>query len=167
LLFVFGVGGLLIVLLMSRGVGKGPYASKVKMWESLMKRFKKNRPIAIGGTIEKHGGRMVRNMVSSGGNAAYFSAWEPAVDIYQCRNRLVVCIDVSGVVQENVRLSLRGRQLVISGKRVCAINDITEVHQLENEYGCFERLIDLPVAVDTSSMSAETNDGFLIVRLAT
>lgn len=131
-----------------------------------MDRFKKNRPSSIEGIIEKKFGRIMRNMSFPGKNAAYFSAWEPAVDIYQSGKNLVLYIDVSGVPQDKINFSLEERKLIISGERVCAVKEITEVHQLENEYGSFERLIDLPIAVDSSSLSMENTNGFLVIHLA-
>jgi len=130
-----------------------------------MNRFKKNRPSVIEGIIEKQCGRMMRNMSSPGRNTSYFSAWEPAVDVYQSDNNLIIYIDVSGVPEAAVKFVVEERRLIISGERQCTVDNITEVHQLENEYGPFERIIELPIMVDRSSITSENSNGFLVVHL--
>ena len=131
-----------------------------------MDQFKKNRPSATAGIIEKKFGRIMRNMSFPAKNASYFSAWEPAVDIYQSEKELVLYIDVSGVPVDEVELIVEEKRLVLSGKRQCVVTEITKVHQLENEYGPFERIVELPVLVVISSMRAQNSNGFLVVRLA-
>lgn len=130
-----------------------------------MDRFKKNRPSAIEGIIENKFGRMMRNMSFPGKNSSYFSAWEPSVDIYQLEDQLILYMDVSGVPADEIKVVAESQKLVISGKRRCTVTGITAVHQLENEYGPFRRVIDLPLFVDVDASTSENLDGFLVIYL--
>jgi HSP20 family protein len=92
--------------------------------------------------------------------------WLPPVDVFDCRGKLNVVVEVPGLSPESLRVSCRGGKLVISGERrerrppggagfLC----------LERAQGRFTRAIDLDLAVDLSGADAKLRDGLLIIAI--
>ena len=98
-------------------------------------------------------------------NKSPFSTWEPAVDVYELNNEYIVFMDVSGVDPDELSVVAESRKLHISGTRKSQLEGITCIHQLEIEYGPFERSIVLPHAIDVSKTSSSCKNGFLMVRM--
>jgi HSP20 family protein len=98
--------------------------------------------------------------------------WQPAADMCETEEALVVKAEIAGVQPEkiNVSLSADNRVLVISGVRA---EDEEErrarvrCYQLEIYYGPFERHITLPpdIPIDRDNISATYRNGVLTVRL--
>jgi HSP20 family molecular chaperone IbpA len=130
-----------------------------------MNRYKKSIPGAIDGIIEKRFGKIMRYMSSPDRNITYFSVWEPSIDIYQLEDKLILNMDISGVPADAITITAEPNQIVISGKRLCTVTGITTVHQLENEYGPFRRIIELPVMVDIDAFTSENINGFLVIEM--
>ena len=115
--------------------------------------------------MEKQLGRLMRNIGISRMNITSISEWEPPVDVYETENEVIVFMEISGIAPEKIKLAAEPRQLTISGERICPIEAITCIHQLEIEYGYFERSIHLPTAIDVNSTSSECKNGFLFIRM--
>ena len=93
-------------------------------------------------------------------------AWLPAIDVTAGEKEIVVRAEVPGVSPENIEVTVTGRVLTISGdKQAASENNEEDVHYAERRFGSFRRVIKLPTAVDTESITASHKDGVLEIRL--
>jgi HSP20 family protein len=94
------------------------------------------------------------------------SAWEPPVDMYETAQNVVVVAELAGVKQEEIRISVHAKTLIIRGGRTerQAGSDRT-YYQMEISTGPFERGVLLPIAVDAEKATASYNDGILEIVL--
>ncbi len=91
--------------------------------------------------------------------------WVVPMDISEGEEDLVVVAEVAGVDKEGLRVVLEGEWLQISGRRrVPFPTHARRFFQVEIEYGPFQRVVRLPVAVDPDSASALYEDGLLVIR---
>jgi HSP20 family protein len=92
----------------------------------------------------------------------------PAVDVYYAADppRAVVQADLAGIDPAHVALEVRGRELVIAGRRLPAPRDEQRVYQqLEIGSGAFRRVVALGADVDEERTHATYEDGMLVVEL--
>jgi len=92
--------------------------------------------------------------------------WSPAVDVFESRDRLVVVIEVPGLLPESLRVVFRERELVLAGERRARRTGAGSTFLcLERPHGRFERAIPLDVPVDVASARATLAGGVLTVTL--
>ena len=92
--------------------------------------------------------------------------WTPSMDISETKDSLVAKIEVPGLEQEDIQISLQENQLTIKGERKKETGEKEErYHRMERMYGSFIRSIRLPVAVDASKVTASFKNGLLTVTL--
>jgi HSP20 family protein len=93
--------------------------------------------------------------------------FSPAVDVYYTSGppRAWVRADLAGIDPAEVALEVRGRELVLTGRRRLEGGEHRVYQQLEIEHGPFRRVIALGVDVDPDAASAEYEDGILLVEL--
>jgi HSP20 family protein len=77
----------------------------------------------------------------------------------------VVRAELAGVDPDEVTLEVRGRELVISGRRAAERADERVYQQLEIQYGPFRRAVPLGADVDAEAADVRYEDGMLIVEL--
>jgi HSP20 family protein len=92
--------------------------------------------------------------------------WLPAVDMHETKDDLVLRMEVPGVREKDVTVSITGDLLTIKGERRWddESKDQKFLH-VERVYGHFERLIQLPMAVQPDKVRASYRDGVLEVTL--
>lgn len=103
----------------------------------------------------------------------HFSAtpcWSPAVNVYRCHDRYVVCVDLPGVPRSHISLQVEPRRVRIRGHRLPPEprdepRAPLQVLALEIDHGSFEREIRLPESVDPERATAEQRDGWLWIQL--
>ncbi len=94
------------------------------------------------------------------------SAWEPPIDMYETADNLVVVAELAGVNQEDVRISVHAKTLIIRGqRRERQAGSNRTYYQMEISTGPFERGVLLPVAVDAEQATASYDDGILQIVL--
>ena len=81
-----------------------------------------------------------------------------------------ICVDLAGVDRSQVDLTVEPERIVIRGTRDTpepshAEGGATRVLALEIDYGPFERVVELPAAVDVEQARAEQRNGFLWIEL--
>ena len=93
--------------------------------------------------------------------------FSPAVDVYYTADppRAVVRADLAGIDPQEIELQIRGRELVLSGRRRPQHGEERVYQQLEIEHGPFRRVVALGVDVDNDAASASYEDGILTVEL--
>jgi HSP20 family protein len=93
-------------------------------------------------------------------------SWMPAVDMHETKDDLVLRVEVPGVREKDVAVSITGDLLTIRGERRWEdeSKDQKFLH-VERVYGQFERMIQLPMAVQTDKVKASYRDGVLEIKL--
>lgn len=112
--------------------------------------------------------RLMENMFGpwSGQSASASPKFQPAADIYETPQALVIRMELAGLNKADIALTLHRQELVVGGRRRFPQTDhVQRFHRLEIEYGTFERRFQLPKAVDESLVEAEYSNGILIIKL--
>lgn len=92
--------------------------------------------------------------------------WQPDIDVYETESELVVRAEIAGIAGADLRVSIDGQQLRISGiRRAPERRDLRRLHQMEVATGPFERVVEIPMAFDRERVTAHLADGFLTVSL--
>lgn len=92
------------------------------------------------------------------------ASWKAPLAVWEDSERYYVEVELPGVSQENVDVTVHERQLVIRYQRPAP-----EGRQFlfnERPFGQFERRVALPDTVNVDSIEAELRDGVLCVKLA-
>jgi HSP20 family protein len=90
----------------------------------------------------------------------------PTVNIYDRGSSLVLRAEVPGVDIKDLELSVIDNTLTLKGERKEKdIGPNDQFHRRERLMGKFERIISLPVKVDTNTVKADYHDGVLTVDL--
>jgi len=92
--------------------------------------------------------------------------WEPLTDIYETEGSFVVKMELAGVKKEDVTIQLERDRLRIRGMRREGLPEkVRAYHQMEINYGRFERVLLLRAAVSRDDISACFEDGFLQITV--
>lgn len=92
--------------------------------------------------------------------------WQPDVDVFETAKSVVVRAELSGVRGDDLRVTVDGETLRISGVRLAPEPvDVQRLHQMEIATGPFERRLHIPIAFDRDGVTAHLADGFLTVTL--
>lgn len=89
--------------------------------------------------------------------------WSPATDIYETGTHLVMVMDLPGVAQEEIDLTLKEEYVIISGKKKTKEDETKNYHRVERASGDFERRFKLPVEIDSENINATFQNGVLTV----
>ncbi|MEW5767872.1 MAG: Hsp20/alpha crystallin family protein [bacterium] len=98
--------------------------------------------------------------------AGPINKWQPFADVYETETTIVVKVELAGVKREDIQLTLDRDRLILRGVR----RDISSekkkcYHQMEVNYGTFERVIPLTQAVRSDQIKANLEEGILEVVL--
>ena len=92
--------------------------------------------------------------------------WEPAVDVYETTEEIVVLVELAGMEQEEIEVEVSAKTLLVRGHRKDVKQGIRRsYYQMEVLWGPFERSIVLPMAVDASQTKAFYESGLLEIVL--
>ncbi len=92
--------------------------------------------------------------------------WVPAVDIYETEKEIVILVDVAGVNQDGLDITLHQDLIRIAGLREgWSGSEQKKFHQMEISYGTFERVLQLPVPVQSDGAMASYKNGLLCITL--
>lgn len=93
--------------------------------------------------------------------------WSPLSDVYETADELIVKMELAGVKRDNIGITLDGGRLTIRGLRQeAAPPETVAYHQMEINYGYFERVFHLRPGVAQEDISAHFEDGFLTIAVA-
>jgi HSP20 family protein len=95
-----------------------------------------------------------------------FGSFIPPVDIYEDAQRLVLRLEVPGILQDDMQINLENQTLTIKGERKLANDEKEEnFHRIERRYGSFVRSFTLPNTVEPESAQANYENGVLSLTL--
>lgn len=91
----------------------------------------------------------------------------PPVDVYEDEQNLVLKLEVPGVNEADINVSVENDTLTIQGERKFEKEEKEEnFHRIERRYGSFVRTFKLPNTVDAEKVEASYDKGILKVTLA-
>ncbi len=102
---------------------------------------------------------------SAFGYATRTSLFTPSVDVVAKEHELVFQIDVPGVKQESLEVTLENHVLSIKGSRKYEAGPTDRQMLLGRSYGEFALQYTLPETVDGEKLAAHLADGVLTVRV--
>jgi HSP20 family protein len=91
----------------------------------------------------------------------------PPVDIYEDEHNLVLKLEIPGVNEEDLQVSLENNILTVKGERKFEKEEREEnFHRIERRFGAFTRTFRMPNTVDGENTSASYDKGILKITLA-
>jgi len=93
-------------------------------------------------------------------------SFHPPMDIYETEDNLVVVMEIAGVRGEDIQVLFEKGLLAISGTRTeFSPSPKTQLHQMEIDYGYFERTLRVPFPLNVDEIKASYREGFLMVTV--
>ena len=92
--------------------------------------------------------------------------WAPALEVFEKEDKFVVKVELPGMKEEDIDISVKDDTLTIKGERKSEseVNE-EDYYCCERSYGSFFRSIALPSTVDAKKIEASYEDGVLEVSL--
>ena len=94
--------------------------------------------------------------------------WRPPTDVYETRDALIVTMELAGIREEDIEMTLFNDLLVVEGERPqppFTPLETPSCHQLGIKYGMFRSEVHLPAAVDQENVRADYTLGILRIIL--
>ena len=92
--------------------------------------------------------------------------WNPAVDLFQDKDNVIVKAELPGMKKEDIQVSLHDGVLSISGERKSEAKfEEAETYRTERFVGRFQRALTLPTQVNAAKVAAAYKDGVLTITL--
>ena len=91
--------------------------------------------------------------------------WVPPTDVFETEDQFVVQVEVAGVNQADLTVSLQDRRLIITGTRSDRGPSPRAYQQMQVRFGDFGTEVELPAPIDENGIEASYVDGFLRVVL--
>ncbi len=92
--------------------------------------------------------------------------WAPAIDVIEKEDKFLVKVELPGVKEEEVNVTVAGGTLTIEGEKK-ADSEVKKkgYYYRETSYGSFSRSITMPSTVDASKIKASYDKGVLEITL--
>ncbi|MCE1251969.1 MAG: Hsp20/alpha crystallin family protein [Anaerolineae bacterium] len=95
-----------------------------------------------------------------------FSGFMPSLDVNETDKDINVTIELPGLEDKDIQLSLENNVLTVSGEKKFEKQEKkNNFHRLERSYGSFSRQVALPCDVDEDRVSAVFKNGILNISL--
>ncbi len=92
--------------------------------------------------------------------------WVPPVDISEDENGVRLAVELPGLSRDDIQVTVEDHCLTISGERKFEHPAPREnMHRVERSYGKFARTFRLPPTIDAEKVSAEMNNGLMLIAL--
>jgi HSP20 family protein len=94
----------------------------------------------------------------------------PRIDVSETGKEMTLTVELPGVDEKDIDVSLSGKQLTIKGEKKSEQEEKKDeegrvFHRVERSYGAFQRTMTLPFDVEPEKVSAQFKDGVLTVTL--
>lgn len=94
------------------------------------------------------------------------ASFVPAADIYEDEKKIVLKLEVPGIDEKDLDVSVENNTLTVKGERKFEKEEKEEnFHRIERRYGSFFRAFTLPSTVDTEHVAASYHAGVLNLEL--
>ena len=95
------------------------------------------------------------------------TSFAPPVDIYEDEHNIILKIEVPGIDEKDIDVSVQNNTLTVHGERKIEKEEKEEnFRRVERQYGSFSRSFTLPSSVDPGQVSARCDKGVLNINLA-
>lgn len=92
--------------------------------------------------------------------------WQPAVDIYETADSIVIKAELPDVDQKDIDVRIEDNTLILRGERRHEDEVKKEnYHRIERYFGTFQRSFSLPTTVDQENVVAACDKGVLTITL--
>jgi len=93
--------------------------------------------------------------------------WQPAVDIYETGDYIVIKAEVPDVDRKDIEVLIQDNTLILKGERRHE-DDVKKesYHRIERYFGSFQRSFNLPATIKQDDVSAVCERGVLTVTLS-
>jgi HSP20 family protein len=92
--------------------------------------------------------------------------WRPPTDVFETENEVVILVEVAGMKQKDFSITLQDNILTIKGDRKeRSWSEKMTYRNMEINYGMFERNIYLPEDINPKEVSANYQDGYLVIKI--
>jgi HSP20 family protein len=92
--------------------------------------------------------------------------WSPQVDIYETQEAFIIITEMTGLKPDEIEIVVDRNHIKISGCRPQpVISPPLRVHQMEIDYGNFERAFHLPNPINPEAATATMEEGLLKIVL--
>ncbi len=156
-------------------------ASNIVPWSSRKKKVLLARQDPASGAIQRHVGRLFNEFLTSSIVPELISeplsslgdrltGFSPAVNVLKSANQLLVSVEVPGMDERDVEISLTTEGLSIRGERRAVFQlagpDGEQEEYVESLYGAFERIVPLSgLSVDEDRVEATSSKGVVTISL--
>jgi len=118
-------------------------------------------------TIQKFGFSPIDQVLDTfNGVAREGFSWEcfsPSADVAESADGYTIDLDLPGLTEKDVSVTLEGKHLTIKGERKVA--EGVQYTRRERGFGAFERVFHLPDDVDSARIEAKARNGVLSLTL--
>jgi HSP20 family protein len=98
--------------------------------------------------------------------ASTAKAWTPAIELKTTDTDVVVRVELPGIEAKDLDIQVAREAIAITGEhRMTAKTEERQFIRTEFRYGNFQRIVQLPVAVQNDQVNAEFKDGILTLTL--
>ena len=119
-------------------------------------------PLLEVARIQSEINRLFDNLLELGAEGAETGTWIPNVDVIENEESLVLRVELPGVEQADLSVSVHGGNVEICGvKHRLGGQDRAGTRIAERSYGTFRRIVHLGVPVNTRQAQAVLNNGLL------
>jgi len=92
--------------------------------------------------------------------------WSPAIDVTEEENKFLVKVELPGIKEEDVDVSVAGDMLTISGEKQKESETKKKgYYYRESSYGSFSRSVTMPSSVNAGKIEASYDKGVLEITL--
>ena len=92
--------------------------------------------------------------------------WKPEIDIKESDNLFQIKADIPGLTKKDIKISLKGDRLTISGERKkISDKENDHYHYRERSIGKFKRSFNLPESINKDKIQASFKNGILSIEL--
>jgi HSP20 family protein len=106
------------------------------------------------------------NLNNENESALTTASFVPAVDVYEDEKKVVLKLEVPGIAEKDLDVSVENNVLTVKGERKFSAEEKEEnFHRIERRYGSFYRAFTLPSTVDTETIDAKYDAGVLRLEL--
>ncbi|MEO0293100.1 MAG: Hsp20/alpha crystallin family protein [candidate division WOR-3 bacterium] len=110
---------------------------------------------------------LLNDFMNSVRGIPYKWGWHPLINIFEKEDSLIVLVEAAGVKCEDIKITIEGRILTISGKRKDPFSEENRrFFSMEIPFGSFERRIKLPYPItEPEKAMVRKEEGFIQIIL--
>jgi HSP20 family protein len=117
-------------------------------------------------TLQNRLNTLFGNLNNETESALTTASFVPAVDVYEDEKKVVLKLEVPGIEEKDLDVSVENNTLTVRGERKFEKEEKEEnFHRIERRYGSFYRAFTLPSTVDTENIAAKYEAGVLKLEL--